>query len=190
MTARAPQPRDGVPKVAVAAAAAGLLSLVGLGALTLRRRPEPHAEERGGYEPRDAPPKLVVAAIAGCLSLVGIGALVAWGMTAAHQGGHPTQPATGFDLAAAVPAEPRLEVDQTADRVRLERQAQAHLTGYGWTNQAAGLARIPIDRAMALQAAEGWPDAAINAAAPTPVNAAPPTATNTTAATNIAEGQP
>jgi len=164
------------------AGAAGLLSLVGIGALALAGalglRRETHEPARGGYEHRDAPPKLVVAALAGLLSLVGIAAFVAWAILAGYGGQRPAPRLTGFDSAAAVPAAPRLEVDQRRDRIALERQAEAHLTGYGWTNRAAGLAHIPIDRAMALQAAAGWPDAASAPAAAAPSNASPPPASN------------
>jgi hypothetical protein len=181
-----------------AAAVAGLLSLIGLAALSaaaavgFRFSREPPPPERGGYEKRDAPPKLVVASLAGLLALVGVGALAAWAILAGYDGGHPAPLPTGFDKAASLPATPRLEVDQTRDRIALERQAEAHLTGYGWTNQAAGLAHIPIERAMALQAAEGWPDADTNAAPPPTSNEAeslPPDA-GEAAASNTTVSQP
>ena len=177
---------------------AGLLSLIGVAALTaaaavgLRFAHEPGEPARGGYEQSDAPPRMVVAALAGLLALVGVGALVGWAILAGFGSGHPAIAPSGFDKAAALPAAPRLAVNQLRDRVNLERQAQAHLSGYGWTNQAAGLARIPIERAMALQAAEGWPDADTNAAPPPTSNEAeqlPPDAAEG-APTNDAVSQP
>lgn len=176
--------------------AAGLASLLGLGALALGsamgRRREAHAPQRGGYERRDAPPKWVAAGLAGLLSLIGIGAFVAWAILAGFGGARPAPTLTGFDRAAAIPASPRLEVDQTRDRIALDAQAEARLTGYGWTNQAAGLAHIPIERAMALHAAQGWPDAAANAAAPAPSTAGAAAPANATAppATTAVSGPP
>jgi hypothetical protein len=114
---------------------------------------------RTGHETSDLPAGPAVLAIAGLLSLIVIGALVAWGLTAGFEHARPTHAPSAFQRAAATPAFPRLEVDARADRIALEQRAQAHLAGYGWTDRSAGLAHIPIDRALALQAAEGWPDA-------------------------------
>ncbi|HEY4301993.1 MAG TPA: hypothetical protein VGM73_14040 [Candidatus Didemnitutus sp.] len=46
-----------------------------------------------------------------------------------------------------------LESDWRAVRA----ETRAHLEGYGWVDRRAGLARIPIDRAMAIMAAQGRP---------------------------------
>jgi hypothetical protein len=111
-----------------------------------------------GHEVSDAPPALVVGAIATLLSLVVIGALVAWGVTAAVRSKAPPVRPSPFDRAAASPAFPRLEVNSRADRILLDDRAQGRLTGYGWADPQHTLARVPIERAMALQAARGWPD--------------------------------
>jgi hypothetical protein len=112
-----------------------------------------------GHETSDLPPGPATLAIAGLLSLIAIAALVAWALSASFRRGHPTIQPTAFERGAAKPAFPQLETDPRADRIAVERRAQAHLEGYGWSDRRAGLARIPIERAMALQAAEGWPDA-------------------------------
>src|SRR5690242_3477990 len=57
----------------------------------------------------------------------------------------------------------------------LRQQESAQLTGYGWVNQASGIARIPINRAIALVAEKGLPVGKPQAQAP---------AANETAATN------
>ena len=63
---------------------------------------------------------------------------------------------------APFPAEPRvgppLEVDPRAERVRIEKEASGRLETYGWTDREAGLARIPVERAIAILAEHGWPD--------------------------------
>jgi hypothetical protein len=113
---------------------------------------------RAGHETADLPPPAVLAAIAGLLLLIAIGALVAWGVLAGFRAKAPVVQRSPFDRAAAREPYPHLEVHAAADRIRLEAKAQARLTGYGPSGQGAGLARIPIERAMALQAAKGWPD--------------------------------
>jgi len=57
----------------------------------------------------------------------------------------------------------------------LRQQESAQLEGYGWVNQASGIARIPINRAIALVAEKGLPVGKPQAQAP---------AANETAATN------
>lgn len=49
---------------------------------------------------------------------------------------------------------------------QMETSASAHLDGYGWVDRQAGIARIPIDRAMALLLSGATP-------APPPATPAP-----------------
>lgn len=56
------------------------------------------------------------------------------------------------------PPAPRLETHPVADRLAREAVARKQLSGYGWRDRANGLARIPIERAMRLQAERGWPE--------------------------------
>ncbi len=52
---------------------------------------------------------------------------------------------------------PRLQVDEIAD-YRAYRERQAKLLGeYGWVNQAQGVVRLPIDRAMDRYVEKGIP---------------------------------
>lgn len=51
--------------------------------------------------------------------------------------------------------EPRLQADPTADLRRFEAGQRARLTDYAWVDRTQGLVRIPIERAMALIAAQG-----------------------------------
>jgi hypothetical protein len=134
-----------------------------------------------GHETADLPVGPAALVIAGLLALLLAGALVAWAMTAVYSAAHPSRAPNAEEIAAAEPAAPRLEVDGRADRLALEARVQAELTSYGWTDQRAGLAHIPIDGAMTLQARQGWPDA------DTPSNAAPSnTVQSNSALTNAA----
>ena len=66
----------------------------------------------------------------------------------------------------AIPVQPGEEKFQYAPREKttiakdwdtIDRLAHQRLDGYGWTDQARGIARIPITRAMALVAHDGLP---------------------------------
>jgi hypothetical protein len=49
-----------------------------------------------------------------------------------------------------IPPAPRLEQNPLVDGTRIEAEARAQLDAWGWVNQRAGTAHIPIDRAMDL----------------------------------------
>jgi hypothetical protein len=74
------------------------------------------------------------------------------------------------------PPEPRLEPDPLAPRLRMRAREDAVLTTYGWVDRSAGVARIPIERAMELLAEKGLPPAKamMPPAAPTPLAARRP----------------
>ena len=103
------------------------------------------------YEPRDLPADGIAKTLIGLLAglLISIGLIV--GLLMLFSRGHPAAPAPRQE-----PPAPRLEPDPQADRARLEGPAQEALTHYGWSNRSAGLAHIPIDRAMQIVAARGW----------------------------------
>jgi hypothetical protein len=52
----------------------------------------------------------------------------------------------------AIPPEPRLQDDPAADLAAERAREQAQLDGYAWVDRDAGIARIPVDRAMAILA--------------------------------------
>ncbi len=63
------------------------------------------------------------------------------------------QPTTEQQTAAIHARNPAFNLEQTtpnADTQALEATQEAMLQGYGWIDQNAGIARIPIERAMAL----------------------------------------
>ncbi len=54
------------------------------------------------------------------------------------------------------PPEPRLQTQPEEDLRRLRRAEDAVLDGYAWVDETAGVARVPIERAMEMKAeAEG-----------------------------------
>jgi hypothetical protein len=56
------------------------------------------------------------------------------------------------------PPNPRLEVVGGADLVVVRRRGVQRLGSWGWRDRRAGLAHIPIDRALRLTAQRGWAD--------------------------------
>jgi hypothetical protein len=55
------------------------------------------------------------------------------------------------------PPEPRLEPDPVAPRLAVRAREQEKLASYGWVDANAGVARIPIERAMELLVERGLP---------------------------------
>jgi len=66
-------------------------------------------------------------------------------------------PASPFAESQAAPPAPRLQVRPVQDLKQLQQAENERLNSYGWVDQKAGIARIPIDRAMDLLAEKGLP---------------------------------
>ena len=74
--------------------------------------------------------------------------------------------------------QPRLETNERLEINDFRLQEEKTLNSYGWTDQKAGIARIPIDRAMQLLAQRGLPTRPqAGAVPPSPVNMARQAAT-------------
>jgi len=56
-----------------------------------------------------------------------------------------------------LPPEPRLEVDPTVGLRELHAHEDSILMSYGWENEAEGIARVPVERAMEMIAHDGPP---------------------------------
>lgn len=69
------------------------------------------------------------------------------------------QPEREFSALQAkqLPPQPRLEVASGAELRQLRAREERLLSSYGWVDKDAGIARIPIERAMALLAQQGLP---------------------------------
>jgi hypothetical protein len=64
--------------------------------------------------------------------------------------------------------EPRLQTAPAADLAALQEEERRALAGYGWADESAGIARIPIEEAMALYVGQAARSAAEPAASPSP----------------------
>jgi hypothetical protein len=65
---------------------------------------------------------------------------------------------------------PRLEVNPAVDLARLKAEEARRIDAYGWVDRKAGIAYIPVERAMEILAETGLP----RVPAPPPVAGAPP----------------
>jgi hypothetical protein len=121
------------------------------------------ATQRGpGHEVRDVQLRpiawaglaLVVVAI---VALIGVWSL--FNYFTEHRTRTEGRPTATAPLAwpRQVPPGPRLQADPHKDLQALLGAQNALLQSYGWVDQGAGVARIPIARAMALLAERGLP---------------------------------
>jgi hypothetical protein len=112
----------------------------------------PHGPSQGGYEKSDlkSKPIVIFGAILGVVMLLAF--VAAYGMI--HVLGwweRPRLETPASPLATrAVPPEPRLQVEAPKDLKSLQATEQEVLTTYAWVSKEAGIARIPIERAMQL----------------------------------------
>jgi hypothetical protein len=113
--------------------------------------------EHLGYEPADVNIKGVLAVALGWSIFVALAAAALIGLSSMFETLRPPVETSPLARVEIQPPEPRLEANPqvTLDRVRA-RQDQL-LNGFGWVDRDAGIARIPIDRAMAILAERGWP---------------------------------
>jgi hypothetical protein len=66
-------------------------------------------------------------------------------------------PTTGMETAAIPTPPPRLQVSPASDLAAFRAHEAQELEAVGWVDRQNGRARIPIEDAMKLLAAHGWP---------------------------------
>jgi hypothetical protein len=113
---------------------------------------------------------LVVFAVA----LFGVGSLVEYGLgfvmrefAREEKSLEALAPPTFPDDTGTQP-DPRLQAEPSTDFQKMRNKAMSQLNGYGWVDRKAGIAHIPIDRAMEIVARSGLRSAVEAAAAGTP----------------------
>ncbi len=79
------------------------------------------------------------------------------GLIAALDGQFQASEVTAFPVDATGFQEPVLQIDPVADWNAYKTQEDELLNSYGWVDKAAGIARIPIDRAIEITAQQGLP---------------------------------
>ena len=114
--------------------------------------------ERDGYEHHDARVRnllligvaILLAMLLSCAAVAGL----VW-----YLGSQQQAYVTPIEASDQVPPEPRLETYPPANGARIVAEARQRLQHYGWVDRDAGLARIPVERAMSILAESGWPSA-------------------------------
>ena len=114
-------------------------------------------DKQTGHEVRD-----VNAGGIGCFAIVlvvgavGVFLFVAWMFH--HFDAHfPGGAANRITTERISAPEPKLQGDPASDLTRFRAHEDKTLTSYGWVDRAAGIVRIPIERAMELIAERGLP---------------------------------
>jgi hypothetical protein len=126
-----------------------------------------------GHEVTDIP--LAGTTRVGMLTLAVVATIMAvmyglWGLfeSRLRQQDTPPPPMADSAFGKRVPALPRLQSQPAPDLASYRKAQRDKLASYGWVDQGAGVARIPIDRAIELMA-----ERASTIADPQPAAAAP-----------------
>ena len=118
-----------------------------------------------GYETSDASaPALVRFAIGLVTALVVLALLMAGVFRIFSKTQSLGPPASPFEDVRTLPPQPRLQVEPRVDLQHLRAGEEDLLQSYGWVDPAAGIVRMPIDRAMDRILEKGLPVRATQAA--------------------------
>jgi hypothetical protein len=148
--------------------------------------PGPHSEQPHGPQPeafdRELSVRGVVGFLIGLAMLAVVTFAVMWllfGALQRQQVAHdPAPPPMAEAREQRLPPEPRLQRDPRQDLAAMRTQENRVLGGYGWVDSERGIARVPVDSALAIVARAGlpvWPEPAPadSAAASNPAGASP-----------------
>ena len=83
--------------------------------------------------------------------------VAAAGLVAAIDGEFQASKVTAFPVDTTSFKEPVLQIDPVADLKAYQAEEQELLNSYGWVDKGAGVAHIPIDRAIEIIAQQGLP---------------------------------
>jgi hypothetical protein len=122
-----------------------------------KRQALPATPRRDGYEQRDVKARTLMLAGAILVCVVAVGFLAVAGLIVLSTP-YAVEPPSQLDTIVQQ-AGPRLEVDPEGHRRQRETVSAERIEGYGWQDRQKGIARIPVERAMEILAATGWPDA-------------------------------
>jgi hypothetical protein len=122
---------------------------------------DPNSRAPVGHEKSDVSISGIVKFAIGLAVVAGLVHLGLWGLFRFFEAreakrDQPVPPMVAASL-RRTPREPRLERDPLAPRIAAQSREDATLTSYGWVDRNAGIARIPIDRAMELLVERGLP---------------------------------
>jgi hypothetical protein len=110
-----------------------------------------------GYETRDANARGVFNFLVFLGLLLVVSVLLCWGLFryfSRQQAGPAGSP---FEDTRELPLGPQLQVNPREDWLKFHEQQEQSLETFGWQNRGAGIARVPIERAMDLLVQKGLP---------------------------------
>ncbi|HUP24896.1 MAG TPA: hypothetical protein VNB06_18405 [Thermoanaerobaculia bacterium] len=118
-----------------------------------------HGHGHGHADHGDPDPEIRVTAVAKILLAIAVVTVVfavlvwplAWGFFRSEP--PPDRAIERIDRSR--PAGPLLQVNPTAEIAELRRQEQRVLDSYDWVDRSAGIARVPVERALELVLADG-----------------------------------
>ena len=117
-------------------------------------------ETNTGHEPNVLVVRNLVMFAVGLVAMVilsgGIVGLVMWGFSREIGGLQALAPPRFADDSGMFPA-PRIQANPDVELVTVKREELGRLNGYGWVDKKAGVAHIPIDRAIDILAKTGLP---------------------------------
>ena len=121
------------------------------------------ASDNPGHETQDVSIGPIVKFGVGLAIATALVSVAMWGLFRYFEASQdrrqePVSPMVAANL-KRTPREPRLEPNPLAPRLAARVHEDAVLTSWGWVDRNAGVARIPIDRAMELLARRGLPAA-------------------------------
>lgn len=125
---------------------------------------KPQGEVRPGNPPGHEEDRVSVRGIFGfALGLVILGLViqVVLGFVMGRYQGAEARTQAAIPPMLAEPADfrgPHLQGNPAKERVEVQREQLDRLNSYGWVDQKAGIARIPVDRAIDLLAERGLPE--------------------------------
>ena len=119
--------------------------------------PAPTGQRHEDYDIQPGPVLIFGLALVVITTLVLV--LMSWLFNAfsARQAARDLPPAPLAQTRPALPPEPRLQVVPSQELQQLHAAEEAVLQSYGWVDQAAGVVRLPIERAMELLLERGLP---------------------------------
>jgi hypothetical protein len=141
-----------------------------------RPQGKPATEGKPGHEPNTLVVRGLAVFAAAIISVVIVVLFILMttmgNLSVAEKQRERLEPPRFGDESIAFPA-PRLQADLAADLARMKDEANERLRGYGWVDPKAGIAHIPIGRAIEILAKSGLPKV------PAPLAKAPAGATET-----------
>lgn len=130
-----------------------------------KQESQPDQSRHAGYELRDVSLIAIIRWMIFLFVFVGLASGVTWIIYKLFA---PDQPGearlASLPFSEQRPPEPRIQADPKIDIEQFREAEDKALTSYGWVDKNAGVAKIPIDRAMTLLEQRGLPTPPDNAA--------------------------